>query len=256
MIVLFRSCETNSSPGSLSDGSEVKPRWNGKYKQEILRKCYMSIQPGITKSDTIIIINDNTSNDTLDWMEDNTVARFYVVNITPLSELREQHNYPIYHPVVANSCEELMELLITVAEENINELIYVCEDDYLHKPNAIVNMKKLYDLGYDGFYLPYDYPDRYTLDRSRTCDLFLGPTSHLRTVPSGTLTMATLGKTWLQYKFELLRAGVFADDTWTYKAFKNSQAYCPVPGEATHLQEHCITPIINWSKIYDDIQTS
>ena len=60
-------------------------------------------------------------------------------------------------------------------------------------------------------------------------------------------------RTWLQYKFELLRAGVFADDSWTWKAFKQVGALCPVPGHATHLQDNCITPLINWEIVYNDI---
>ena len=65
MIVLFRSCEANLSPGSLGDGTKDKPRWEGKGKLEILRKCYMSLQQGLTPEDTIIIINDRTSYETL-----------------------------------------------------------------------------------------------------------------------------------------------------------------------------------------------
>ena len=55
MIILFRSCEANLSAGSMGDGTENKPRWNGKYKLEILRKCYKSIQNGLTAQDRIII---------------------------------------------------------------------------------------------------------------------------------------------------------------------------------------------------------
>ena len=51
MIVLFRSCEANLSPGSLGDGFEDKPRWEGHGKLEILRKCYKSIQTGLDDKD-------------------------------------------------------------------------------------------------------------------------------------------------------------------------------------------------------------
>jgi hypothetical protein len=253
MIVLFRSCEANLSPGSLGDGFEDKPRWEGHGKLEILRKCYMSIQKGLDEKDIIYVVNDRTTQDTLEWMKKNTKAWWYQKDITSLDELRKNHPYPDYHPVTANSCPDLMEFLVETAEKYPDEVIYVCEDDYLHVDHAITAMKEIFKQGYQGFYAPYDYPDRYTIDRKKECDLHAGPYGHLRSIPSATLTIAALGKTWLHYKYELLRSGVFADDTWTWKAFAQVGSLCPVPGHATHLQNNCITPFINWKTIYDSI---
>lgn len=254
MIVLFRSCEANLSPGSLGDGFEDKPRWEGHGKLEILRKCYKSIQTGLDDKDLITIVDDRTTQDTLDWMRNNTKAQFRIKSITSLDDLRKTHPYPTYHPVTANSCPDLMEHLVAVAENNPDEIIYVCEDDYLHVDHAIFAMKEVFKQGYQGFYAPYDYPDRYTLDRHKDAELHAGPFGHLRSIPSATLTIAALGKTWLHYKYELLRSGVFADDTWTWKAFAQVGALCPVPGHATHLQNNCITPYINWKIIYENIR--
>jgi len=255
MIVLFRSCEANLSPGSLGEGFEDKPRWNGHGKLEILRKCYLSIQQGLDKRDLIVIIDDRTSDETLKWMRENTKANFRVESIASLDELRKTHPYPDYHPVTANSCPDLMEYLVALAEQNSNELIYVCEDDYLHAGHAIDSMKEMFKTSYDGFYVPYDYPDRYTLDTDRTSEVHVFKYGHLRTIPSATLTIAALGKTWLRYKYELLRAGAFADDSWTWKAFKQSTCLCPIPGHATHLQDGCITPFVDWEVVYDAIPT-
>jgi len=254
MIVLFRSCEANLSPGSLGDGFEDKPRWEGHGKLEILRKCYKSIQTGLDDKDLITIVDDRTTQDTLNWMRNNTKAQFRIKSITSLDDLRKTHPYPTYHPVTANSCPDLMEHLVAVAENNPDEIIYVCEDDYLHVDHAILAMKEVFKQGYQGFYAPYDYPDRYTLDRHKDAELHAGPFGHLRSIPSATLTIAAFGKTWLHYKYELLRSGVFADDTWTWKAFAQVGALCPVPGHATHLQNNCITPYINWKIIYENIR--
>jgi len=250
MHILFRSCEANLSPGSLGKGTDDKPRWNGKYKLEILRKSYLSIQEGLNKEDSIIIVNDRTTKETLEWMKNTTIANFSVVDITSLDVLRKEHKYPKYHPVVINACPDLTELLIQTAESNPEELIYICEDDYLHTPIAISAMKNLYNSSFDGFYVPYDYPDRYTIDREINTKIYLTNYGHIRTVPSATLTIAALGKTWLKYKYEILRAGVFADDSWTWKAFAQIPAFCPIPGHATHLQEGCITPGVDWETVY------
>lgn len=253
MIILFRSCEANLSAGSLGDGTSNVPRWNGKFKLEILRKCFSSLQAGIDEQDSIIIINDRTTPETLQWMQSSTKAKFSVVDITPLPELRSNHAYPTYHPVIPNACPDLMEYVVTLAQNNPQELIYICEDDYLHNNIAITAMKSLYEHGYNGFYVPYDYPDRYTLDRDSLCNMYMGPYGHLRTVPSATLTIAARGSLWSNFKYELLRAGVFADDSWTWKAFKQVEALCPVPGHATHLQDACITPYVDWLSMYESI---
>lgn len=253
MIILFRSCEANLSAGSLGEGLEDKPRWNGKKKLEILRKCYLSIQHGLNKDDHVVIVNDRTSQDTLKWMQQNTIAMFSVVDIPALNEIRKHHPYPDYHPVVINACPQLMELVVDCAERNPDELLYICEDDYLHLEHAITAMKAVFDSGYQGFYVPYDYPDRYTIDTSKTCEIHAGPYGHLRTVPSATLTIAAKSSTWLKYKYEILRAGVFADDSWTWKAFAQTGAVCPLPGHSTHLQDNCITPYIDWSAVYERI---
>ena len=253
MIILFRSCEINISPGSLGTDKE-KPRWKDKNKLEILRKCYKSIQGGLVDADKIIVVNDSTSEETLQWMQDNTEAQFEVHNIRPLAELRAEHAYPDYHPVVVNSAQDFTEKLIKVAEENPNELIYACEDDYLHRTDAIKAMKVLFNTGYNGFYLPYDYPDNYADEVSHLTELRFTVIGHLRTVPSATMTIAAPGKLWSHYKYEILRAGVFADDSWTYKAFNKTLCLAPVPSHATHLQEGCISPVINWLDVYDSIE--
>lgn len=255
MIILFRSCEANLSPGSMGEGFDRVARWNGKYKEEILRKCYLSLQPSLDDRDKIVIVNDRTTPETLDWMRRNTKAHFAIQDIRSLDDLRKNHPYPDYHPVTANSCPDLMEFLIKVAEKNPDELIYVCEDDYLHVEHAIDGMKEMFKTQYDGFYAPYDYPDRYTLDTDRTSEIHVFKYGHLRTIPSATLTLAALGRTWLRYKYELLRAGAFADDSWTWKAFKQSGGLCPLPGHATHLQDGCITPFVRWESIYDAVPT-
>lgn len=255
MIILFRSCEANLGAGSKGDFNSDKPRWNGKYKLEILRKCYMSIQPSLDERDLIIVIDDRTSDETLRWMRENTKAQFRVHPITPLQELAEKHPYPDYHPVYPNTCPDLMEFLVALAEQNPDELIYICEDDYLHVEHAIDGMKEMFKTSYDGFYVPYDYPDRYTLDTDRSAEVHVFKYGHLRSIPSATLTIAALGRTWLRYKYELLRAGAFADDSWTWKAFKQTSCLCPIPGHATHLQDGCITPFVNWETIYNAIST-
>jgi glycosyltransferase involved in cell wall biosynthesis len=254
MKILFRSNESALSAGSLQGTNENKPRWNGKFKHEILRKCFLSLQSDLTDDDEIIIINDRTTDTTLNWFKSVAKCSIYVKDVPPIDACPPwaKHPFPDLHPVNINCCLPMMEFLLQICEQNPEEIIYVCEDDYLHIPGALTAMKDTMSR-FDGFYLPYDYPDRYTIDRTRNCELVYLPAGHYRTVPSSTLTMATFGKTFLRFKMELLRAGVFADDTWTWKAFKLAGSLCPIPGHATHLQEGLTSPGRDWDAIWNSI---
>ena len=256
MKILYRASEANKSPGSISDGTNDAPRWNDKKKDEILKKCWISLQDGLEGwEDSIIILADRVTEETKTFFKDtcSIPTKLSIIDIPPRTEVPPygEHPYPHYHPVTVNTCIPLMEKLISLCEDDPTELIYICEDDYLHVPGAIKIMKNLYKNGYDGFYVPYDYPDRYTMDRDRNCEVLIGPDCHLKTVASATLTMAGLGKAFLPFKYSILQAGLFSDDSWTWKAFRQSVALCPLPSTSTHLQNGSISPIIDWNEIWN-----
>lgn len=254
MIILFRCCEAATSAGSMGSETQIVPRWEGKYKNEIFNACWHSMQQGIEETDKIYFISDRTSPESLAKLSETTIAQTEIREIVPMVEKQKTHPYPKYHPVVVNDASEFATQLIDIAEKNPDEIIYACEDDYLHLPHAILAMKWLFNAtDHQGFYVPYDYPDRYSLDPSRQCEVFIGAYGHLRTIQSSTLTMAAKGKTFLQYKYEILQGGVFAQDSWTWKAFNQVKCLAPIPGHTTHLQDRCITPIINWKQYFDSL---
>lgn len=255
MIILYRASEANKSPGSVSDGSQDKPRWNGRKKDEIFRKCWLSLQQDLEGwADRIVVLADKVTEETKQWMRDTCIipTKLEIRDIPPRTEVPPYgtHPYPQYHPVTINTCIPFMETLIQLCEEYPEEVIYCCEDDYLHTRGAIKILKNLYSAGYEGFYLPYDYPDRY-FDRDRHCEVLVGPDCHLKTVCSATLTMAGKGKTYLPFKYSILQAGIFSDDSWTWKAFRQGVAVCPLPGTSTHLQDNCITPVVDWNEVWN-----
>lgn len=255
MIILYRASEANKSPGSISDGNTDKPRWNGKKKDEIFRKCWLSLQQDLDRvADKIVVLADKVTEETKAWMSETCMipTKLEIIDIPPRTEVPPygEHPYPQYHPVTINTCIPLMERLIQLAEAYPEDVIYICEDDYLHTQGAIRKLKNVYAAGYEGFYLPYDYPDRYT-DRYRNAEIMIGPDCHLRTVQSATLTLAGKGRAFLPFKFSILQAGLFSDDSWTWKAFKQSVAVCPIPGTSTHLQDRCVTPLIDWNEVWN-----
>ena len=89
MILLFRSSEAAISAGSHGDETREGTRWNGKHKLEIIRKCYLSVQTGLDEKDRIIIIDDRTTDETLDWMRKNTKAQFSIHKVPSMAELNK-----------------------------------------------------------------------------------------------------------------------------------------------------------------------
>lgn len=71
MIIIYRASEANKSPGSISDGSQDKARWNGKKKDEIFRKCWLSLQQDLEGwDDKIIVLADTVTEETKSWMRE------------------------------------------------------------------------------------------------------------------------------------------------------------------------------------------
>ena len=73
-------------------------------------------------------------------------TKLEIRDIPPRTEVPPygEHPYPQYNPVTVNTCIPLMETLIKLCEEYPEELIYICEDDYLHTRGAIKTMKKFF----------------------------------------------------------------------------------------------------------------
>lgn len=248
MIIYWRVCEEQ---GTLS----FVNRWEGKDKREMLRKCWLSIQPSITVEDTIIICWDKVRQSTLDWLVS--------TSNTPNVSLFDCTNTPI-DPAVEDMIGHVMDrrrfhysIFANLMDENtkkyLNEIHYMCHDDFLHLPNAIAAMKSVYRDGWKGFVTSYDYPDRYTMDRTRQCELLLNDFSHWRTIPSCTGATSALGYVWQQHMRIFKQNALFNSDSHTWEAYAKSGALCPVPGMSAHLADNCLTPRINWKEIYENI---
>jgi len=249
MIIYWRVSE-------VQDTLSFAKRWEGKDKREMLRKCWLSVQASITVEDTIIICWDKVRQSTLDWLVANCKTpnvSLYECQITPIDAAVEDtighvmDHRRFHYTVFANLMDE-------TTKKYPNDVHYLCNDDFLHLPNALPAMKSVYKDGWKGFVTSYDYPDRYTLDRSRNCELLLNEYSHWRTIPSCTGVTSALGAVWQQHMKLLKQNAIFNSDSFTWEAYAKSGAICPVPGMSAHLTENCLTPRINWRVIYDSIE--
>ena len=254
--IFFRANESAKSAGSINeDITKESYRIGTHTKSDILKATWLSINnSGVNEEDHIHIFVDEVSVETQTWMRQTLkTVDFHFKDVPPLSACPpfEEHPFPDLHPVRINCSKPLFELFYEEIEKGQDDdLYYLCEDDYLHRPNAIALIKNLFKSGYKGFFLPYDYPDRYTIDRSKECNIILGPNSHLRSVPSATFTMVADKTTWMNYKMDIIRGSVFCDDGWTWKVFKQTNAFCPIPGWSCHFQEGYVSPYVDWEEVF------
>jgi len=235
MQIIFRVCERQDTLSFID-------RWNNKDKIEIIKKVWVSMQPSIDNDDNIIILEDQCSEELLTYLKTHCNTTKVEVVSVPKHEPFDPQHYIL-----------LGELLEARCNASPEDVFYIVEDDYLHLPQAIEVCKSLYAEGYEGFCLPYDYPDRYTIDRTRTCDVFLNSRSHWRTVPSSTATAMAQGKTWLTIIEDFKRHSHHNDDSYSYKAFRNNNAVCPIPGLTAHLTPNHVSPFTDWEALWEKI---
>jgi len=165
-----------------------------------------------------------------------------------------------------NECDSFLETLKTIQSRNFDDeqIIYLLEDDYLHRSGWS-------DIVLEGFALNPHYLTLYDFDffiaKGYLCEIFTTPSSHWRAVPATTNTFACKYKTLIE-DFEIHQKysinGVkeeegfhFSKDYDKFWELQKQQRYLisPMPGWSTHCDENHISPIIDWKKVMYDTYT-
>lgn len=247
LIIYFRVCEKQAT-------LSLVPRWENKDKREIIRKCFLSMQPSIDENDTFIILWDNVRPSTLEWLKNNSATKNVIMQECPMSEEPSKLKYlDIGLDPRGSNYLNLAAVMDKYTKQFLNDTHYLCNDDFLHVPVALKAVKSVFEDGWAGFVLAYDYPDRYTMDRDRTTTVLLNRYSHWRTVPSGTGVVTALGKTWQKYIHLLKQNSLYNSDSFTWEAYIKEGAIAPIPGLSSHLTPYNMTPLVNWKELYDSI---
>jgi hypothetical protein len=125
-------------------------------------------------------------------------------------------------------------------------IVYLLEDDYLHKEGWI-------DVLFEGFTLPvdyvtlYDHRDKYTGYPKLTSRLFVTESCHWRTTPSTTNTFATRFRTLkedmaIHRKFSLNRKITADHDKFCCLERKGAMLVSSIPGWSTHAEPEFMSP--------------
>lgn len=231
MHIYFRACEKQQTISNVV-------RFNNISKTEIIKRCWKSIQASITNQDTIIIIHDDVSSMTLQWLLDtcNTSnIRFIEV---------PEHSWDYHLHTV-----KLLEVLAEQVVDYPDELHYIVEDDYLHTENAIRVLEDTLKF-WNHFAVSYDYPDRYTMN-PQPAMIMLGHDRHWRTVESSTMTVLAKGSTWSRVLEVLKTAGPTSNDHIFLNIYKQEPCISPLPGVSSHMTDYHLTPLVDWSAIWN-----
>jgi hypothetical protein len=232
LFVYFRACEKQETI------SYVK-RFNDTNKTTVLKKCWLSLQSSISEEDTIILVHDAVSEDTLTWLKGTSKTK--QLTLVPVPE----HDWSYHlHTVV------LIDILEEFCTKFPTELHYIVEDDYLHVPDALQVMKNTLAL-WPNFSVSYDYPDRYI--KPIPCHVIVGKDRHWRTVESSTMTVAAIGRRWLDVMPELKSIASTSNDKIFEHIYKQIPCISPMPGLASHMTDYHQTPLVDWDNIWNSI---
>jgi len=162
-----------------------------------------------------------------------------------------------------NECDSFLKTLEIIQSRNFEDeqIIYLLEDDYLHRPGWSEVML-------EGFEIKSHYLTLYDFDffiaKGWLCEIFTTPSSHWRAVPATTNTFACKYKTLIEdieIQKEYSIYGIREMDEYSYSRDYNKfwelqkqERYLisPMPGWSTHCDENHISPVIDWKKIVNE----
>ena len=233
MIIYFRACEKQ-------DTISYVTRFNNFDKTTILKKCWLSIQKSVTPSDTIIIIEDDLSQSTLQFLLNTTSTN----NISVVSV--DEHSWDNHLHTIT-----LVELLKEQSTKFPDEIHYIVEDDYLHVDNAI-HVLNFTLKDWQGFAVSYDYPDRYT--NVESTKIILGPDRHWRLITSSTMTALAKGRVWSNFMYELEKAAPTSNDQVFKDIYSKIACISPMPGLSAHMTDKHLSPYIDWKNLWNNLE--
>ena len=151
---------------------------------------------------------------------------------------------------------------LLLAKDDSNDVIYFCEDDYLHTKDTILEMLFSYEkfstmFKEDVFLLPSDYPFLYT--KSNNTKLFVGHKKHWRLVDESLVTFMTSKKVVLDYIDNFMTMATRWEDPWEeplHNIYKKVPCLSPIPSLAVHCSNinsvYGLSPNTDWKMIWDE----
>ena len=194
--------------------------------------------------ENITILGDRLNQETLDYVNSLNIRLIQVDNGTGSGTFRDALN-------------------LAIKENNDDDLIYLLEDDFLHKPNS----KNLLIEGlstYNAYVTLYDHPDKYINKENggnpfiqqggEVTRLFKTNSVHWKITNSTVMSFAAKVSR-LKSDYDLITKHSSSDITDSFNFFtelsqtKGIPIISSIPGFSTHCEALWLSPFTNWSKI-------
>jgi hypothetical protein len=178
----------------------------------------------------------------------------------------EKFNLELTHVDIGSNAGSFNYVLDKALELDNKEIVYLLEDDYLHKPNSKQIITDGIELGFDYVTL-YDHPDKYMnpIDggnpfcsgMSEETRVYLGDNCHWKLTNSTTMTFASKVKT-LREDEKIIRKWTSETHPHDFQMFMElkqnfRRLASPIPGYSTHCESRWLTPLKNWNEEVSNI---
>jgi hypothetical protein len=208
-------------------------------KKHCLENCILEF--GL---ENITILGDKLNNETKDYVNSLKLKLIEVNNGTGSGTFRDALN-------------------LAIEECNEEDMVYLLEDDFLHKPNA----KKLLIEGlstYDAYVTLYDHPDKYINKENggnpfiqqggEVTRLFKTKSVHWKITNSTVMSFAVkVSRLKSDYDLIIKHSSSNITDSFSFFTELSQTKGIPVinsiPGFGTHCEALWLSPLTDWSKI-------
>jgi len=237
MIILYKICFNEDRALKIKETPKARPVV--KDLSNMINTCLTSIVKQMTQEDKIVFFLDGEDIDNTI----NNICSKYNVNYTTLT-----YNYNDAVKI-NNECS----LYIINEIDNENEIIYLCEDDYLHYNNCLDHIKDFFTQYPSYFCHPTDYPNLYT-NNKQLSEIITTKNWHWRSIKSTTYTFAF--KTHMFKKYYDIFTNTNERMFWAHLCnimYINDKCFSPIPSLTTHMEEGCFPPCVNTKKEFAKI---
>jgi hypothetical protein len=154
-------------------------------------------------------------------------------------------------------------ILTNNISQDDNEIVYLVENDYLHKPNTKEIIEDCFNVLNPDYLTLYDHPDKYINateggnpfieSKGEVTRVLLSSYSHWKMTNSTTMTFASRIKT-LKEDYNIISKyiqGTYPNDFKMFIDLRNNNRVLlsPLPGLSTHGETQYLSPLINWSDV-------
>ena len=252
--ILFRACDKVKSVHNLQRPFDLN-------KLETIKVSFFSLYQSLKGSQyQFIIIGDDLSQE--------------LINFFGFFE-----DIVVHNAKMGSASKSLQKQIAMALDVPSDEWIYMCEDDYLHSPQAIKyisefienkekylktsSKKKNYmnriigDLSNTPLIIHTpDYPDRYKPNWKRLSFIFLSKYCHWRQISNTTHTLLLQSSTIKKFEKHIKASSIGPSDSKLSeriygRIFFKNKALCvsPIKGLSTHMTEGVMTPLIDWELV-------